>query len=183
MGAPLTAWSPHLDGPIHEAPAAHVHSTPTTNIRGPSSHLVVHRRNSPGDRARKGEGLRMAPTAGGRFGSVRPWPQGPTPLHGEGGGHFLEQKVKAISKSSNMKMTVTPQTKSQRAACAGAYARGLHRMAGRPLSATSILGRLRSAPPYTPPPSGVPRTHAQCTQLARTPALPSATARPGAPAQ
>lgn len=53
----------------------------------------------------------------------------------------------------------------------------------RPLSATSILGRLRSASLYTPPPTGVPGAHAQCTQLARTLALPSATAKPGAPAR
>lgn len=63
-------------------------------------------------------GLRKAPTAAGRSCSVCPWPQGPWPLDGKGGGHFLQQKMKAISTSSNMKMAITPQTKSQRAACA-----------------------------------------------------------------
>lgn len=67
----------------------------------------------------KGEGLRKAPTAAGRSYSVCPWPQRPGPPQGKGGGHFSEQKMKGISKSSNMKMAVTPQARSQRAACAG----------------------------------------------------------------
>lgn len=74
-------------------------------------------------------GSQEDPTAGGRSCSVRPWRpwppwlREPGPREGEGGGHFLDQKVKAISKSSNMKVVVPPQTKSQRATCVGSMPR------------------------------------------------------------
>lgn len=119
--------------------------------------------------------------------------------------------MKAIPKSSSIKMAVGPTNQvpgGQPALCPrlgsakrGPVKEGLLTPALSPPSAASILGRLRSAPPYTPPSAasvlgrlrtaspytppltGVPGALAQCTQLAGTFTRPRAVVRLEAPAQ